>query len=158
MKGHKSRKTAEKKVVKHILSRLTHIFTSNDDLAGKIKQLCKLASADAMFEYLEGQKGVGVTAKKQSELQKAYQKFFTDLLGEYGVSSPADLSEEQKEEFFNSVKQYWDKGVGAKEDPKNIPKPSQENSAVRGKRLDAKKRKAKGLHKALAGAERRLKS
>jgi hypothetical protein len=32
-----------------------------------------------------------------------YQKFFKALLKEYGVSSPDELSKEEKKKFFNEV-------------------------------------------------------
>ncbi len=35
--------------------------------------------------------------------QKEFQAFFKKLLGEFGVDSPADLSDEQKKEFFNRI-------------------------------------------------------
>ena len=35
--------------------------------------------------------------------QKEFQAFFRKLLGEFGVDSPADLSDEQKKEFFNRI-------------------------------------------------------
>lgn len=35
--------------------------------------------------------------------QKEFQAFFKKLLGEFGVDSPADLSTEQKKEFFNRI-------------------------------------------------------
>ena len=38
---------------------------------------------------------------------KEYEKFFQDKLKEYGVESPADLSEEEKKKFFNEIKKEW---------------------------------------------------
>lgn len=55
-----------------------------------------------------------VTAEK-SETQKAYQKFFKDKLSDYGVSSPSELSEEDKKKFFDEVSNEW-KGKGKKEE------------------------------------------
>lgn len=47
-------------------------------------------------------------AKRElSYLQKAYKAFFLDTLNEYQVNSPAQLSKEQKSEFFTRIKIEW---------------------------------------------------
>lgn len=47
-------------------------------------------------------------AKRElSFLQKAYRSFFLDKLEEYQVNSPAQLSKDQKSEFFKRVKSEW---------------------------------------------------
>ncbi|MBO3098287.1 hypothetical protein [Gelidibacter pelagius] len=47
-------------------------------------------------------------AKRElSFLQKAYREFFLATLANYNVSSPANLTKEQKSEFFTSIKQQW---------------------------------------------------
>lgn len=43
----------------------------------------------------------------RSPKQKAYQDFFLKKLADYGVSSPADLTEDQKSKFFTEIKQEW---------------------------------------------------
>ena len=45
--------------------------------------------------------------RKLSLLQKAYKEFFLDMLFEYSVNSPAQLSKEQKSEFFTRIKREW---------------------------------------------------
>jgi hypothetical protein len=52
------------------------------------------------------------TAK--SELQKSYQEYFKAKLNKFGAKSPADLTPEQKSEFFSEVAKDWEKGQGAK--------------------------------------------
>lgn len=47
-----------------------------------------------------------------SDLQKEYQEFFDKKLEEYGVSSPAQLSEEDKKKFFNEIELEWEEGKG----------------------------------------------
>ena len=47
---------------------------------------------------------------KESEKQKAYQKFFNAALKKFGVDSPGDLDDSKKKEFFN----YIDKNYKAK--------------------------------------------
>jgi hypothetical protein len=43
------------------------------------------------------------------ELQEEtdYQKFFKKKLKEFGVSSPAELSDADKKKFFNQIKKEW---------------------------------------------------
>lgn len=36
-----------------------------------------------------------------------YQKFFKAMLKEYGVSSPDELSKEEKKKFFDEVDKKW---------------------------------------------------
>jgi hypothetical protein len=45
--------------------------------------------------------------RKLSILQKAYKEFFLAMLDEYKVSSPAQLSKEQKIIFFTRIKTEW---------------------------------------------------
>ena len=47
---------------------------------------------------------------KESEKQKAYQKFFNAALKKFGVDSPGDLDDSKKKEFFN----YIDKNYKSK--------------------------------------------
>jgi hypothetical protein len=49
-------------------------------------------------------------AKQLSQLQKAYQLFFRQKLLKYHVTSPAKIKDkEKKKEFFNEVKNDWQK-------------------------------------------------
>lgn len=48
-----------------------------------------------------------VTAVNESEAQDAYREFFRAKLEEFGVKSPAELSEDQKKDFFNQIKAEW---------------------------------------------------
>lgn len=43
----------------------------------------------------------------ESEVQDAYREFFRNKLEEFGVKSPAELSEDQKKDFFNQIKAEW---------------------------------------------------
>lgn len=43
-----------------------------------------------------------------SELQLAYRDFFSNLLQEFGVESPAELSEEDRSKFFSEVTPRWE--------------------------------------------------
>lgn len=48
-----------------------------------------------------------VTTVNESEAQDAYREFFRSKLEEFGVKSPAELSEDQKKDFFNQIKAEW---------------------------------------------------
>jgi len=50
-----------------------------------------------------------MTERKLSELQKEYRDFFLVNLRLYGVKSPAELTKEEKSEFFTEIKQEWAK-------------------------------------------------
>lgn len=45
--------------------------------------------------------------QKSSELQKKYRNFFLEKLESYGVTSPAQLSREEKSQFFTEIKNEW---------------------------------------------------
>lgn len=53
--------------------------------------------------------------RKLSPLQKKYANFFFNMLDEFGVETPASLSEPKKIEFFNRIKKDWKKAKLAKE-------------------------------------------
>ena len=52
------------------------------------------------------------TVKEETE----YQKFFAKKLEKFGVSSPAELSVEDKKKFFDEIDAEWE---GEKEEPKD---------------------------------------
>ena len=49
----------------------------------------------------------------KSELQKSYAEYFKAKLNKFGAKSPADLTPEQKTEFFNEITKDWTRGEGA---------------------------------------------
>ena len=59
--------------------------------------------------------------KELSPLQKEFRKFFQELLDRYKVKSPAELTKDQKVDFFNAIALYWENGKGPKVDPDKIP-------------------------------------
>lgn len=63
--------------------------------------------------------------RKLSELQKEYRAFFLGKMELYGVTSPALLSKEKKNEFFTEIKKDWAKHKlekqRLKEAKKNVP-------------------------------------
>ena len=51
--------------------------------------------------------------EEMSKKQKEYSEFFMSLLQKYGASSPADLSDEKKKEFFDEINKGWSGKVTA---------------------------------------------
>ena len=45
--------------------------------------------------------------KPQKGGKEEYQKFFNDAMKKFGVSSPDELSDEDKKDFFNWVDKNW---------------------------------------------------
>jgi len=89
------------------------------DIIGDRKNIIKLLKSDAYlmdedeiedtFPQLAESK-VDEDKLKESEKQKAYQKFFSAALKKFGVDSPKDLDDSKKKEFFD----YVDKNYKAK--------------------------------------------
>ena len=52
-------------------------------------------------------------AAAKSELQKSYEEYFTAKLKKFDVESPADLTPEQKSEFYEEISKDWTAGKGA---------------------------------------------
>ena len=53
--------------------------------------------------------------RELSNLQKEWKDYFMEKLEKFGASSPSELSEEERKEFFNDLKKDWEKGEGVKE-------------------------------------------
>ena len=49
----------------------------------------------------------------KSELQKSYAEYFKAKLNKFGAKSPAELTPEQKSEFFKEITKDWTRGEGA---------------------------------------------
>lgn len=56
--------------------------------------------------------------KALSDLQKDWREYFGAKLSKYGAKSPAELDDAKKKDFFNDLKNDWEKGQGAKESGK----------------------------------------
>jgi hypothetical protein len=57
---------------------------------------------------------------EKSELQQEYQDFFMALLSKYKVESPAELSDDKKNEFFDEIKKHYEAGEGVKKSGQEI--------------------------------------
>lgn len=55
-------------------------------------------------------------AEELSDTQKAYQELMLFGLAKFGAKSPADLSTDQKKEFFKWIGDNWDKDNGKVKD------------------------------------------
>lgn len=59
-----------------------------------------------------------------------YQTFFKKKLGDYGVASPAELSEEDKKNFFNEIEAEWDSENGCSKTNKAAARGSQKSPGI----------------------------
>ena len=50
---------------------------------------------------------VGEVVKEETGDKEEYQKFFNSALKKFGVSSPDDLDDDKKKEFYNYVDKNW---------------------------------------------------
>ena len=66
---------------------------------------------NALFEHIN-------EAEEMSDTQKNYADFMAFGMAKFGAESPADLSTEDKKEFFNWIKDNWDKEKGEPKDSK----------------------------------------
>lgn len=73
----------------------------------------KILSEDVETEVKERKRLSGIEKDKIEEAyermlkEETYQEFFNKKLKEYGVSSPDELEDEKKKEFFNMIDKEW---------------------------------------------------
>ena len=89
------------------------------ELTGLSKQFGKIAQESnslqqrlgALYEDMGNILGryyeVGEIVKEETGDKEEYQKFFNGALKKYGVSSPDDLDDDKKKEFYNYVDKNW---------------------------------------------------
>jgi hypothetical protein len=89
------------------------------ELTGLSKQFSKISSESkslqqrmgALYEDMGNILGryyeIGEVVKEESGGKEEYQKFFNGALKKYGVSSPDELDDEKKKDFFNYVDKNW---------------------------------------------------
>lgn len=101
-------------------------FKENDNLRKNYVTRLKIVDGKATIEFLAKKNSNVVTAifyyspesaeqwfvpadgrLNESEAQEKYQAFFKQKLSDYGVSSPAELSAEDKSKFFAEIKKEW---------------------------------------------------
>lgn len=85
----------ELNLTKRELSNFTKITEMEKLMESRIFKIRKLIeSGSSVDDILE-------------KTKEEYQKFFNSILDKYGVSSPAELSVEQKKKFFEEVDKGW---------------------------------------------------
>ena len=111
-----------KKLEKKFKVKIKSTGNTTADVSGSNANLIKFLKSDAYLmdndeieelfpELMEEVEPKEDEAKlKESEKQKAYQKFFNAALKKFGVESPGDLDDSKKKEFFN----YIDKNYKSK--------------------------------------------
>ena len=89
------------------------------ELTGLSKQFGKIAQESnslqqrlgALYEDMGNILGryyeVGEVVKEETGDKEEYQKFFNSALKKFGVSSPDDLDDDKKKEFYNYVDKNW---------------------------------------------------
>lgn len=60
-----------------------------------------------------------INESEKSNLKKEYQDFFDKKLEKFGVSSPSELSEEEKKKFFDEIQKEWKEGSGEVKESKD---------------------------------------
>jgi len=89
------------------------------ELTGLSKQFSKISSEanglkqrmGALYEdmgnILSRYYSIGETIDEESGDKEAYQKFFNAALKKYNVSSPDELEDDKKKDFFNYIDKNW---------------------------------------------------
>ncbi len=89
------------------------------ELTGLSKQFSKISSEanglkqrmGALYEdmgnILSRYYSIGETIEEESGGKEAYQKFFNAALKKYNVSSPDELEDDKKKDFFNYIDKNW---------------------------------------------------
>ena len=91
------------------MKELTGLSNSFGKIAGEAKSLQERMGA--MYEDMGNILGryyeIGETVTEETGDKEEYQKFFNAALKKYDVSSPDDLDDEKKKEFYNYVDANW---------------------------------------------------
>ena len=111
-KSHTLRETEDwfdKITVNRNMKELTGLSGQFSKIANEAKSLQQRMGAlyEDMGNILGRYYEVGEGIKEEEGGKEEYQKFFNAALKKYGVSSPDDLDDEKKKEFFNYVDKNW---------------------------------------------------
>lgn len=95
------------------------IFTGlrESDLDAVIVTAAEMEKCSSVQEFVarikkNASSNIASAASSLSPLQEKFREFFGALMDKWDVDSPADLSDEQKAEFFTEVGRLWSKGKG----------------------------------------------
>ena len=99
----------DKITVNRNMKELTGLSKNFTKIAGEAKSLQERMGAlyEDMGNILGRYYEIGETVTEETGDKEEYQKFFNAALKKYGVSSPDDLDDEKKKEFYNYVDANW---------------------------------------------------
>ena len=111
-KSHTLRETEDwfdKITVNRNMKELTGLSGQFSKIANEAKSLQQRMGAlyEDMGNILGRYYEIGETVTEETGDKEEYQKFFNAALKKYGVSSPDELDDEKKKEFFNYVDKNW---------------------------------------------------
>ena len=111
-KSHTLRETEDwfdKITVNRNMKELTGLSGQFSKIANEAKSLQQRMGAlyEDMGNILGRYYEVGEGIKEEEGGKEEYQKFFNAALKKYGVSSPDELDDEKKKDFFNYVDKNW---------------------------------------------------
>ena len=106
---HETEDWFDKITVNRNMKELTGLSGQFSKIANEAKSLQQRMGAlyEDMGNILGRYYEVGEGIKEEEGGKEEYQKFFNAALKKYGVSSPDDLDDEKKKEFFNYVDKNW---------------------------------------------------
>ena len=99
----------DKITVNRNMKELTGLSGQFGKIANEAKSLQERMGAlyEDMGNILGRYYEIGETVTEETGDKEEYQKFFNAALKKYGVSSPDDLDDEKKKEFYNFVDANW---------------------------------------------------
>ena len=99
----------DKITVNRNMKELTGLSGQFSNIANEAKSLQQRMGAlyEDMGNILGRYYEVGEGIKEEEGGKEEYQKFFNAALKKYGVSSPDELDDEKKKDFFNYVDKNW---------------------------------------------------
>jgi len=106
---HETEDWFDKITVNRNMKELTGLSGQFSKIANEAKSLQQRMGAlyEDMGNILGRYYEVGEGIKEEEGGKEEYQKFFNAALKKYGVSSPDDLDDEKKKDFFNYVDKNW---------------------------------------------------
>ena len=99
----------DKITVNRNMKELTGLSKNFSKIAGEAKSLQERMGAlyEDMGNILGRYYEIGESVTEETGDKEEYQKFFNAALKKYGVSSPDDLDDEKKKDFYNYVDANW---------------------------------------------------
>ena len=99
----------DKITVNRNMKELTGLSNQFGKIANEAKSLQQRMGAlyEDMGNILGRYYEIGETVSEKAGDKEAYQKFFNAALKKFGVSSPDDLDDDKKKEFYNYVDANW---------------------------------------------------